>query len=95
MPTLRGHSPTNGKSIFTQDSMKREDAYDKAIELISKDPKHTFCEITWWLFSGYSLICWEASDDTATTFEGVLGNHVLFFSEVLFKWKDNVPLSRY
>ena len=37
----------------------------------------------------YRLKCWKASDDTPTTFCRGLGQ--LFFSKVLFKWKDRVP----
>lgn len=37
----------------------------------------------------YKLKCWEASDDTPTTF--CKGPGQLFFSKVLFKWKDRVP----
>ena len=89
-----GYWPTNGELFFTQDWMKHADAYDKGIELIMKDPYHNICEITWWLgvgVSGYTLKCWTASDDTPTTFGKGGGEHVLFFSELLFKWKDNVP----
>lgn len=39
--------------------------------------------------SKYKLKCWEASDDTPTTF--CKGPGQLFFSKVLFKWKDRVP----
>lgn len=89
-----GHWPTNGKHFFTQDWMKHKDAYDKGIELIMQDPQHNICEITyWWRFGcgGYTLKCWKASDDTPTTFGKGGGEHVLFFSEILFKWKDYVP----
>jgi len=72
--------------------MKHEDAYDKAIELIVKDPKHNICEITWWVGWGYTLKCWTVSDDEPTKFGGGFGWHVLFFSELLFKWKKHVPL---
>ena len=74
--------------------MKHEDAYDKAIELIMKDPQHNICSITYWwhiLGGGYTLTCCKASDDTPTTFGTGGGQHVLFFSEELFKWKDYVP----
>ena len=89
-----GYWPTNGELFFTQDWMKHADAYEKGIELIMKDPYHNICEITWWWHiggSGYTLKCWTASDNTATTFGKGGREHVLFFSELLFKWKDNVP----
>jgi len=72
--------------------MTHEEAYDKAIELIMQDPKHNICEITKWFGWGYTLKCWTASDDTPTTFGQGGGNHVLFLSELLFKWKKHVPL---
>ncbi|CAH3172617.1 unnamed protein product [Porites evermanni] len=134
--------PTNGNVIFEEDGMQREDAYDKAIELIMQDPYYNICEITYtgneldeedrkrltpaavlrvallpfsprallvasgavpayavgsavlgrYRFvatSKYKLKCWEASDDTPTTF--CKGPGQLFFSKVLFKWKDRVP----
>lgn len=39
--------PANGNVIFEEDGMQREDAYDKAIELIMQDPYHNICEITY------------------------------------------------
>lgn len=39
--------------------------------------------------SKYKLKCWEAADDTPTTF--CKGPGQLFFSKKLFKWKDLVP----
>lgn len=70
--------------------MSHEEAYNKGLELIMKDPRHNICEITWWFGWGYTLKCWKASDDEPTTFGEGSGKHVLFFSELLFKW--NVPL---
>ena len=90
----RSHWPTNAKLLYTQDWMKHADAYDKGIELIMQDPRHNICEITYWLSvpsGGYTLKCWKASDDTPTTFGKDVGKRVLFFSEMLFKWKDYVP----
>jgi len=88
----KGYWPNNGECIWNQDSMTHEEAYDKAIELIMQDPKHNICEITKWFGWGYTLKCWTASDDTPTTFGQGGGNHVLFLSELLFKWKKHVPL---
>jgi len=69
--------------------MEHEDAYEKAMQLIMQDPEHNICEISW----GYTSKCWTASDTKSTTFGSGGGNHVLFFSEILFKWKDHdVPL---
>ena len=39
----------------------------------------------------YKLKCWEASDDTPTTFQFFIGPGQLFFNKELFKWKDRVP----
>ncbi|XP_068697156.1 uncharacterized protein [Montipora foliosa] len=89
---IKGFWPNNGMPHFTQDSMLQSDAYDKAIKLIVQDPEHNICEITWWFGWGYTLKCWRASDTTPTTFGCGKGDHVLFFSELLFKWKDSVPL---
>ena len=86
--TKKGNWPNNAKHFFTQDSMKHEDAYDKAIQLIMQHAEHNICEITWWFRWGYTLKCWTASDTTPTTFGSGGGNNVLFFSETLFKWKD-------
>ena len=81
---------------FELDWMEREQAYNKAIEYIRKDPEHIFCKIVykhWWYIlpcGGYSLTIWKASDEIE--FEEIPGSHVLFFSEMCFKWKDKVRL---
>ena len=74
--------------------MSHKDAYDEAIQFIMQDPEHNICEITWWLGWGYTLKCWTSSDTTPTTFSHRLGYHALFFSKMLFKWKDHVRLQR-
>ena len=86
-----GYFPKNGKLIFTENWMKREDAYEKGIEKIMQDPHHIICGITYWLLQGYSLQCWRASDDEPIVFEKKFGKYRLLFSELLFKWKDIVP----
>lgn len=70
--------------------MSRTSAYDKAIQFIMEDPEYNICEITWWLGWGYTLQCWTVSNTTPTTFSHRGGEHFLFFSEMLFKWKDHV-----
>ena len=91
---MEGYWPTNGELFFTKDWMKLTEAYDKGIDLIMQDPRHNICEITYWLCLSdrcYTLKCWKASDDTPTTFGKGPGIRFLFFSEMLFKWKDYVP----
>ena len=39
------HRPTNGSVIFNASGMGKADVYEKAIELILKDPRHNICEI--------------------------------------------------
>ena len=70
--------------------MSHKSAYDKAIQFIMQDPEHNICEITWWLVWGYTLKCWTVSNTTPTTFSHRGGEHFLFFSKMLFKWKDHV-----
>ena len=41
----RGHRPTNGSVIFEAFGMEKADVYDKAVELIKKDPRHNICQI--------------------------------------------------
>lgn len=86
----KGYSPTSGKLLFSEDSMSHKSAYDKAIQFIMQDPEYNLCEITWWLGWGYTLQCWTVSNTTPTTFSHRGGEHFLFFSEMLFKWKDHV-----
>ena len=86
-----GYFPKNCKLIFTQNWMTRDDAYEKGIEKIMQDPHHNICRITYWLLQGYSLQCWRVSDDEPIAFEKKFGKYRLFFSELLFKWKDIVP----
>ncbi|XP_015780691.1 PREDICTED: interferon-induced very large GTPase 1-like [Acropora digitifera] len=86
----KGYSPTNGKLLFSEDSLSRKSAYDKAIQFIMQDPEHNICEIIWWLTEGHTLQCWTFSNTTPTTFSHRGGEHFLFFSEMLFKWKDHV-----
>lgn len=64
-----GYFPKNGKLIFTQNWMTRDDAYEKGIEKIMQDPHHNICRITYWLLQGYSLQCWRVSDDEPIVFE--------------------------
>ena len=40
-----GHYPTNGCVIFDAHGMEKADVYDKAIELIKKDPRRNICQI--------------------------------------------------
>ena len=40
-----GHCPTNGCVIFDAGGVEKADVYDKAIELIKKDPLHNICQI--------------------------------------------------
>ena len=88
------YRPENGQLVFKKDWMKKDDAYDQAIDHILKDPEHNICKIVYWWHiagGGYSLMCWKAPKDTPMTFEEISGGHVLFFSEVCFKWKNLVP----
>ena len=39
------HRPTNGSVIYDTGGMDKEAVYDKAIELIKKDPCHNICQI--------------------------------------------------
>ncbi|XP_015756224.1 PREDICTED: interferon-induced very large GTPase 1-like [Acropora digitifera] len=86
----KGYSPTNGKLLFSEDSLSRKSAYDKAIQFIMEDPEYNICEITWWVVWGHTLQCWTVSNTTPTTFSHRGGEHFLFFSKMLFKWKDHV-----
>ena len=89
-----GGSPKNGELLFSQDWMGQEEAYNKGIELIMQDPRHNICKITWWWSltgGGYTLKCWRAPDDTPLALEMQTGNHVLFYSEMFFRWKDRLP----
>lgn len=73
--------------------MKREKAYDKAIEFILENPQLHFCEITKGFFGilGYKVKCWKASEDTPLSFQKSYGGPVLLFSKSLFQWKMDAP----
>ena len=72
-------------------NLSREDAYNKATEIIMADPRYNICDIELCAGGSYSLRCWKATEDERMSFEAVTGWHVLFYSEILFKWKGEIP----
>lgn len=93
----QGYWPKNGAQLtfsFKTINLSRKEAYDKAVEVIMADPRYRICEIALCAGEVYTLRCWQASDVAEMTFESVKGEHVLFFSERIFRWKDKVPKIR-
>lgn len=90
-----GYCPKNGAQLtfsFQTINLSRENAYNKAVEIIMADPRYRICDIGLCAGGVYTVRCWEASERAEMTFESVNGEHVLFYSEILFKWKNHIPV---
>ena len=90
-----GHWPKNGAQLtlnIPTIDLSREQAYTTAIDVIMADPRYRICEIALCAGQKYTLRCWKASKYAEMTFEQVSGEHVLFYSKMLFKWKNKVPV---
>ena len=87
-----GHRPKNAVQLFKfqEINLSRESAYTKAVDIIMEDPGYRICEISW-CDGVYTLCCWQAAKNVEMTYEPVDGEHVLLYSEALFRWKDLVP----
>lgn len=93
------HSYFSGRSVICDElvfeqktGLKRKQAYGKAIEFISRNPRQHLCQITrreWPNIRNYTLKCWECLEKP--TFDSDKKEHVLFFSQKYFYWKDNLP----
>ena len=89
-----GNCPTKNADIVCEKTrMTRKQAYDKAIDLISTNPRHHFCQITrvWPKIGNYTLKCWKGCPFKKPTFSPGNGEHVLFFSKIYFYCKDDIP----
>ena len=91
-----GYWPKNGaqltfKSVKTI-NLSRTEAYNNAVDIIMADPRYRICEIALCAGEVYTLRCWQASDVAEMTFQNTVGEHVLFYSEIIFRWKDKVPV---
>ena len=88
-----GHSPKNTAQPFKfqEINLSRESAYTKAVDIIMEDPRYRICEISWCDEDLYTLCCWQAAENLEMTYQTVDGEHVLLYSEALFRWKDLVP----
>lgn len=64
------------------------------MELVMKDPHLNICELYLRDESKkvYTLKCWKASREHPMTFGQSKGYHVLFYSEIAFKWRNLVPV---
>ena len=87
--------PSNGAqlvfhSISTID-LTRQNAYKIAEDKVNEDPRHRVCAVSICTDDKYMVRCWEASDAAEMTFESVEGKHQLLYSQIIFKWKDNIP----
>ena len=87
------HTPKNAAQLFKiqEINLSRESAYTKAVDIIMEDPRYRICEISWCGGDFYSLCCWQAAKKVGMKFESAYGEHVLFYSKALFRWKDSVP----
>lgn len=92
-PKGYGHRPANAAQLFKfqEINLSRESAYTKAVDIIMEDPRYRICEISWCDGDLYTLCCWQAAKNVEMTYQKVDGEHVLLYSEALFRWKDLVP----
>ena len=88
-----GYSPRNAAQLykFQEINLSRESAYTKAVDIIMEDPRYRICEISWCVGDLYTLCCWQAAKNVEMTYQKANGEHVLFYSKALFRWKDLVP----
>lgn len=56
-----------------------------------EDPRYSICEIALSAGDKYTVRCWKAVDAEKMTFESANGEHILFYSDVIFRWKDDIP----
>lgn len=56
------------------------------------DPRYRICEIALCAGGVYTLRCWKANEGAEMTFDSFNGERVLFYSEIIFKWMDKIPV---
>ena len=90
--TVIGHQTANSSTLPS--SYSEEQAYNKAIELVMKDPHLNICEVYLRDESKkiYTLKCLKASQKDPMKFGQSKGYHVLFYSEIAFHWRNQVPV---
>lgn len=81
--------PTDSKPFFERSWLKREEAYDKAVEKILEDPRQNFCQITS-VLKGYRFNLKCFTSNRQPTFSSGNGDHLLLYSKTCFKWKKNL-----
>ncbi|CAB3991233.1 Hypothetical predicted protein [Paramuricea clavata] len=91
-----GFLPNNGAQLvfnrtISTINLTPETAYKIAGDKIIEDPRHRVCAVSLCPDGKYMVRCWEASDAAEMTFESAEGKHQLLYSQIIFKWKDNVP----
>ena len=86
-----GFWPKTGKFFFSAYKLTKKEAYEKAVNVVETDPQYHICEISR-AESTYSLKCWRASNNVPMRFGDSKGYHVLFYSKIAFKWKEQVPV---
>lgn len=94
-PNDYGHWPKNGQQLtfsFPTLDLSREEAYQRAVEIVMVDPRYRICEIALCAGDVYTVRCWKASETAEMTFERGNGEHVLFYSKRIFRWSDEVPV---
>lgn len=74
------------------EDLTREKAYQTAFDVVKRDPRYFICEIAFCDGGTYTVRCWKAKDDVPMKFESVNGEHVLFYSDIVFRWNDKVPI---
>ena len=76
--------------FYSAFKLKKKQAYEKAIQLVMKDPHLNICELYWRNSDKadqnqvYTLKCWQASDKEQMKFDQSPGPHVLFYSAIAF-----------
>ena len=82
-------------ACFDTIDLTREQAYEKALEIIMVNPRYRICEISWCVGDKYTVRCWKADATEKMEFESGKGEHVLFYSKMIFKWKDDIPTNEW
>ena len=91
-----GYVPSDSAQLIMNSlqtiNLSRDKAYDMAEELVMQNPRHRICDVALSQDETYMVRCWEGSESTTMTFENtVKGEHKLLYSQIIFKWKGNIP----
>lgn len=81
--------PSRTSHYLSETGLNKADVMRKTHELVSRDPKNTVCEITWWAH-GYTYKVWKADENSNMLFVRGSGDHALVFSTERFRYRNQI-----